>query len=129
MAHPLPPRRVRGYRDLVVFQKAIALVVEAYAVARCLPPDERFDLGRQLRRACTSIPSNIAEGSGRRSGRDYAQFLTIACGSLSEVEACCVMIRALDYAPSDRVNAAISIADEVGRMLTTMMYRQLRRSA
>ena len=129
MAHSLPARPVRGYRDLIVFQKAIALVVASYAVARCLPPDERFDLGRQLRRACTSIPINIAEGSGRRSKRDYAQFLTIARGSLSEVEACCVMIQALDYAPGDRVKAAMSIANEVGRMLTTMLYRQLRRPA
>ncbi|MGH7711422.1 MAG: four helix bundle protein [Gemmatimonadaceae bacterium] len=120
---------VRGYRDLIVFQKAVSLVVASYAIAHCLPRDERYELGRQLRRASTSIPINIAEGAGRRTSRDNAQFLAIARGSLSEVEACCLIIQELKYAPPHRIAAALSIADEVGRMLTTMIRQLARRTA
>ncbi|MGQ0640381.1 MAG: four helix bundle protein [Gemmatimonadaceae bacterium] len=128
MPSPTKPR-VRGYRGLVVFQKAVSLAVASYAVAKCLPPDERYELGRQLRRACVSIPINIAEGAGRRTKRDNAQFLAIARASLSEVEACCIVIRALGYAPADKILPVLSVADEVGRMLTTMMRREIRLSA
>lgn len=123
MSIPHKRQRVSGYRDLIVFQKAVSLVVASYSVARSLPADERFELGKQLRRACTSIPLNIAEGSGRMSKPDYARFLAIARGSLSEVEACCVLIEALDYAPAKRIDTAMSLADEVGRMLTVMLRR------
>ena len=60
---------------------------------------------------------------------DYARFLAIARGSLSEVDACCVMIGALDFAPEKKITAAMSLADEVGRMLTAMLHRQSRKRA
>jgi four helix bundle protein len=129
MPIPANTQRFRGYRDLIVFQKAITLVVEAYAVAGCLPPEERFELGKQLRRASTSIPINIAEGAGRRSPADNSRFLAIARGSVSEVETCCLIAQALGYARRERIDAALGIAGEVGRMLTTMLHRQQARRA
>ena len=74
-----------AYRQLAVWQKAMQLVKLVYAQIRLLPPEERFALADQMRRAVTSIPSNIAEGNGRASNRDYAHFLAIARGSLFEV--------------------------------------------
>jgi four helix bundle protein len=124
-----PNRHLRGFRDLVVFNKAVSLVGASYAVAKCLPQDERYELGTQLRRASTSIPLNIAEGSGRMSDPDYARFLSMARGSLFEAEACCVIIESLDFAPQEKINAAMSLADEVGRMLTVMLQRRLNRPA
>jgi four helix bundle protein len=120
-----PHRHIRGYRNLTVFNKAVSLVGASYAVARSLPQDERFELSSQLRRASTSIPLNIAEGSGRMSQPDYARFLSMARGSLFETEACCVIIKSLDLAPTKRISDAMSLADEVGRMLTVMLRRQL----
>jgi four helix bundle protein len=122
-----PTRAVRGYRDLIVFQKSLALVVKAYSIARLLPREERFELGGQLRRASTSIPINIAEGAGRRSAADYARFLAVARGSLSEIETCCLIAEALGFASKERVSAALAVADEVGRMLTAMLKRQYAR--
>ena len=104
-------------------------MVASYAVARSLPPDERYELARQIRRASTSIPINIAEGAGRRTKRDNVQFLGVARGSLSELEACWLIVEALNYAPAGRVTAVMSLADGVGRMLTTMIHRQSQRSA
>lgn len=74
-----------AYRQLAVWQKAMQLVKLVYAQIRLLPPEERFALADQMRRAVTSIPSNIAEGNGRASNRDYAHFLAIARGSLFKV--------------------------------------------
>jgi four helix bundle protein len=116
--------RLRGYRDLIAWQKAIALVVECHAIARGLPDYERYELARQLRRAATSIPANIAEGSGRRHKPDYARFLAMARGSLSEVETYLEICRALGYADAERLSRSCSLADEVGRMLTALLRRQ-----
>jgi four helix bundle protein len=125
MPAPIEQLRIRGYRDLVIWKKALSLVVACYAIVRSLPEEERWDLGRQLRRACTAIPINIAEGSGRRGRADYARFLAIARGSLSEVEACIALIEALGYVPAKDLELASQLADEVGRMLTAMLRRQL----
>jgi len=99
------------------------LAEAVYASAERLPPSEQLDLARQLRRAAISVPSNIAEGYGRRSARDYARFLKIACGSVREIDTqlrLAVRLRLLEPEPADR---ALRIADEVGRMLTVMVRR------
>lgn len=76
---------MNSYKDLLVWQKAMDLVDEVYRLVRQLPGDEKYALGDQLRRAAVSVPSNIAEGFGRESVKDYVHFLTIARGSLYEV--------------------------------------------
>lgn len=73
-----------GYRSLIVWQKAMLLVRLVYAEVKKLPNAERYALGDQIRRSVVSIPSNIAEGNGRFSHKDYAHFLAIARGSLYE---------------------------------------------
>lgn len=126
MTTPVRRPKVRGYRDLIAWQKAIALVVSSYSVARCLPPEERYELGKQLRRSSISIPANIAEGAGRRHRADYARFLTFSRGSLSELETYLEIIRLLEFAPLERTEPAIELASEVGRMLTVMLRRHAR---
>lgn len=70
--------RMEIYKKLIVWQKAMELVCIVYRLAKCFPSDERYALTDQLRRAVVSIPSNIAEGCGRTSRKDYAHFLAIA---------------------------------------------------
>jgi four helix bundle protein len=79
-------RRLRNFRELTVWQKAHELVVEIYRVSGGFPSEERFGLTVQLRKAAVSIGSNIAEGCGRGTNKDFARFLSIAAGSASEVE-------------------------------------------
>lgn len=78
--------RVRSYRDLSAWQEAVDLAVECYRATRHMPPEERYGLTSQIRRAATSIPANIADGYGRNNTGDYAQFLRVAQGSLKELE-------------------------------------------
>jgi len=74
------------YRDLTVWQKALDLVEAVYLATESFPSHEMFGLRGQLRRAAVSVPSNIAEGQGRRSPRDFRKFLTISRGSLCEIK-------------------------------------------
>ena len=76
----------RSHRDLEVWTDGVALVREVYGVTRGWPPDERFGLTSQVRRAAVSVPSNIAEGWGRHKKGEFDQFLRYARGSLFEVE-------------------------------------------
>jgi four helix bundle protein len=75
-----------SHRDLIAWQKAMALVTEVYRATTGFPSSEVYGLTRQVRAAAVSVPSNIAEGKGRQTKRDYAQFLYGARGSLLEVE-------------------------------------------
>ena len=107
----------RNYRDLVVWQKAMDLVEIVYAVTANFPSDERFGLTSQVRRAAVSIPSNIAEGEGRRSRNEFGHFLSVAYGSLREVETQLLIAVRLGYAIAEYCQPAFDLADEVGRML------------
>ena len=77
---------IRGFKDLEVWQVAMRLVRECYVLTRAFPDTERFGLTNQLRRASVSIPSNIAEGSSRKSRKEFSHFLSIAIGSSFELE-------------------------------------------
>ena len=116
-----PTPKSYGYRRLQVWQKAKQLVKLVYAEAKKLPPDERYALSDQIRRAAVSIPSNIAEGNGRASNKDYAHFLSIARGSLYETITQLEIAQDLGYATLTPEIEALGA--EVGRMLTSMLKK------
>lgn len=104
-----------GYQSLIVWQKSMALVKEVYGVAHKLPDEERYALSDQMRRASVSIPSNIAEGSRRGTKKEGSHFISIAHGSLAELETQLLLVREL-Y-PVISVDSALSLCGEVGKML------------
>ena len=109
------------FRNLIVWQKAMELVRMVYQASKKFPADERYALTDQLRRAVVSIPSNIAEGSGRASNKDYAHFLSIARGSLYETLTQLQIAQDLGYL--DEYDSCNDLAQEVGRMLTSLMKK------
>jgi len=115
------PAAVRSYRDLVVWQKAMALVSAVYEVTSRFPDCERFGLTLQIQRAAVSIPSNIAEGQGRLAGKEFRRFLGVARGSLKELETQLLISVNLSYASKGDVDACLGLADEVGRMLNGLI--------
>lgn len=112
---------VRSYRDLIVWKKAIDLVIDVYHYTRSFPKEETYGLISQLRRAAVSVPSNIAEGHARVSTGEFRQFLGHALGSLVEIETQILISERLNYI--DPANAAeISRrTDEIGRMLNALL--------
>ena len=98
-------------------QKAMEVAEAVYAVTSALPIAERFGMVAKLRRAAISVPSNIAEGYERRSRADYRRFITIACGSLAEVETQLELCRRLLEVEPSLLNTAIAACDETGRLL------------
>lgn len=105
------------YSDLQVWQKAMDLVAEIYEVTRSLPVEERFGLAAQLQRAAVSIPSNIAEGHGRKSTKVFINHLSIANGSLMELETQVQIAQRLGYLEAATVNTMLIKTGELGRML------------
>ena len=109
---------VRSYRDLLVWQKAVDLVADCYGVAKQLPRSEIYGLVTQLQRAAVSIPANIAEGHGREHLGDYLHHLSIANGSLMELETHILIAQRLDYLGANDVEHILSLSGELSRMLT-----------
>ena len=88
---------LRTHKDLEVWKQSIDLVSTVYRISKTFPHEERYGLANQMRRAAVSIPSNIAEGAGRGSRKEFSQFLHIALGSLSEVETQIIIAKRLGY--------------------------------
>ena len=107
----------KNYQDLIVWQKAMDLVVEVYRATKQFPKEELYGLTSQLRRAIVSVPSNIAEGQGRRSAKEFLQFLSIAHGSLREIETQLMIARRIDYLSAEALGPLLNLAAEVGRLL------------
>lgn len=108
---------VRSYRDLVVWQRGMELVEECYRLTQGFPQSEMYGLTSQLRRAAVSVPANIAEGHGRNSLKEYLQHLSIAYGSLMELETHLQIAARLHYLTPDQLAATLKKTEEVGRML------------
>lgn len=115
------------YRKLAVWVKAHAVALEVYRLTGTFPPEERYGLATQLRRAVVSVASNIVEGSGRQSDGDMTRFLQMARGSLWELQAQLQLARDLGYVPGAVEARLATEADEVGRMLAGLLA-YLRRS-
>ena len=112
---------VRGFRELIVWQKSMDLVERVYQIMKVFPADERYRLCDQLSRAVVSIPSNIAEGNGRESKGEYARFLGIARGSLYEVETQLEIAQRLGYVTD--LSDLITLTSEIRRMLISLISK------
>ena len=106
------------YSELLVWKKAMDLVTQVYQLTREFPSEEKYGLVSQLQRAAVSIPSNIAEGHGRKSTGAYLNHISIANGSLMEVETLIQIANRLGYLPQQQVNDLLSCTDEIGKMLS-----------
>lgn len=111
--------KTNSYKDLIVWQKSMDLVEEAYKLTAQLPASEKYGLASQVQRAATSIPSNIAEGYKRNNLKEYIQFCGIAAGSAAELETHCLVITRV-YAKISP-DTAINLLDEVQRMLHSLI--------
>ena len=109
--------RVRNYRDLVVWERAVDLVAEIYRLSAGFPHEEQFGLTAQVRRASVSVSANIAEGSGRATSRDFLNFLSYSRGSLKEAESMVFVAQRLGFVSPPDCTQALSLADETSRML------------
>ena len=112
---------LQSYRELLVWQKAMELATMVYRLTEPFPKREIYGLAAQLRRAGVSVPSNIAEGYGRGSRREYLQFLTIAQGSLKELETQVLLAERLTYATAVQASRVLSEAEAVGKMLGSLI--------
>src|SRR5205085_10827073 len=106
---------IKSHRDLMVWQKAMDLVMAVYHACKNYPKDETYGLISQTRRAAVSIPANIAEGQGRRLAKEFEQFLANARGSLLELDTHLELAVRLDYLNSAQYSALHQRVDEVGR--------------
>lgn len=105
----------------------MALAASVYRLTRHLPKHEEYRISGQMIRAATSVPANIAEGHGRGTRRDYAHFVSIAKGSLAELETFLLLVAELDLAPANATEPVLAQAEEVGRMLTALRARLVSR--
>jgi four helix bundle protein len=112
-----------GYRNLEVWQKATDLVVLCYRLTDRFPKSEEFGLRSQMRRSATSIPSNIAEGQGRSTMGEYLHHLSIAHGSLMELETHVHIAERLGYLPAPDAQRVNEEAAQIGRMLNALIRR------
>jgi four helix bundle protein len=109
--------KVKSYRELVAWQKAMDLVVLVYEVTKSWPREEIYGLTRQVREAVVGVPTNIAEGQGRNSSNEFRHFLGIAYGSLAETETELLVGLRLRYSTADEIDKVLAASGEVGRLV------------
>lgn len=118
---------IKSYKELIVWQKSIKLVKEIFILTDKFPKSELYGLISQMRRAAVSIPSNIAEGYGRKSSKEYTQFYSISYGSALELETQIIISKELSFTPAENFGKVDILLEEVSRMLNSMrsQMRQL----
>jgi len=112
---------IKSHRDLIVWQKAMDLVVAVYCASKGFPKEETYGLIGEMRRAAVSIPANIAEGQGRRLAKEFQQFLAHARGSLLELDTHLELALRLEYLDPAKHAAVHDKLDEVGRLINGLM--------
>jgi len=110
----------KHYKDLLVWQKGMNLAKLVYKLTMRFPSEERYGLTSQMRRAAVSVPSNIAEGQARRSTNEFMQFLSVAEGSLAELDTQLSLSVELAFATYSDVEAALKEIDELQKMLVAL---------
>jgi four helix bundle protein len=111
----------KHYKDLLVWQKSLAMVREVYRLTAAFPARERFGLADQMRRAAVSVPSNIAEGQAHYSSREFLHFLRHARGSLAELNTQMLIAIDLGYAQNQQGTLMLRQIDEISRMLSGLI--------
>jgi four helix bundle protein len=114
---------MQDYKKLTVWQKSHSLTLSVYQATSVFPKNEMYGLTSQIRRACTSIPANIAEGCGRGGGAELAQFLRIAQGSASELEYELLLAKELGFLSFQNYTDLNNLLIEVRRMLTALIKK------
>ena len=115
--------RIRDYKNLLVWQKAMDLVVEIYNITKLLPKEETYCISDQLRRSAVSVPSNIAEGQSRNSVKEFIQFLAIARGSLAELETQLIICERVNMITINDIIKAQDLSSEVGKMINGLISK------
>ena len=128
MAHaPEGAMSIKSFRDLVAWQRGMTLAEQIYSLTRKFPPSERYGMSFQLRKATTSIPSNIAEGH-QKPTRSYLYHLNIALGECNEAQTQLELSYRVGLAPESTVKPILADADEVGRLVRGLLNSVERRS-
>lgn len=112
---------VKSSRERIAWQKAMDFAVAVYRVTADFPKEEMYGLAHQLRKAAVSVPSNIAEGQGRRSTRDFLHFLSIAYGSLNESETQLLLAERLEFVAAPKATTLLTLSSEVGRLINGLV--------
>ena len=114
---------IRGYRDLLVWNRAMVIAEATYRLTKAFPRAEQFGLTSQARRAAVSVAANIAEGYGRGTRPAYASFVRIAQGSLKELETHLILAERVGVCPPESTHPILADADELGRMLRALLTK------
>ena len=118
---------IKSYRDLEVWQKARRLTLSTYKLLDHFPNHERFELVSQMKRCSVSVPSNIAEGQGKKSTGSFNNHLNIAYGSLMELETQLILSNDLDYIKISQLDKILESTQEVGRMINGLQTSILKK--
>lgn len=114
---------MRNFKQLLIWQKGFQIAVKAFHFTASLPKDEKFGLTSQITKAAVSIPSNIAEGSSRTSGKDYNRFLEISLGSSFEAETQLLITEAINYGDNEKRKELLREIDEEQKMIMSFMSK------
>ena len=115
--------KAQSYKDLIVWQKAMDLVEQVYLATRAFPKEELYGLTSQIRRAAVSVPSNIAEGQARQGTAEFRNFLSIARGSLAEVETQLLLAQRLSYLSQETLRPILDLQTEVNKMINALIRK------
>ena len=114
---------IKSYRDLIVWKKSVELVQDVYILSSSFSSNERFGLTSQMRRSAVSVPSNIAEGWGRKRTGNYVQFLSVASGSLAELTTQLEISHRLGFMDKDQFDVLENKMNEIGKMLFVLIQK------
>ena len=114
---------MRDFRKFVVWEKAHQLTLDVYKTVKFFPRDEMFGMISQMKRSAASIPTNIAEGCGRKSDKDFCPFLIISFGSANELEYQVILSKDLEFINADETKALLTQVEEVKKMLNGLIIK------
>ncbi len=116
-------KAVKTYRDLVVWEKSMQFVTDIYSITKKFPGDELYSLTNQIRRSAVSIPSNIAEGFGRNTKKEFKRFLNISMASVFEIQTQIRISLNLGYIDSSVFDKIFESSREIERMLSSLIQK------